>query len=601
MPKFIVWVLIVPFSWFFVQFLLSISAILTVWVLTLPYDSFGNKDLFVQAMENKEFGGKKICKDVIISFNQNFWDEDTSQLWEEASDLDENIKCKWEDDSGKVTIKELITWLDEWGNPSADAAGLQNSIFGVISIYSYGILAIDELDTINQSQLETVTSIADLIFKIVFDVLFIVVYLLLMIALLLALFVRWVRLWIYMMLSPAFWLLYFFWKWSDWIWDTWEKFNIKEFISLALVPVYVSAALAFGLVFIMVAAEWIKVNSDEPDTLKAWGFSLTLIWAHGEKSDDGTQDGTIIGKLIVEIFWVVILWIAVMAALWASKTTKAIVEPIAAFGKQVWDLAAKAPTYAPIIPTWAGWMQSAASLKTIGWNFTAAAQSAQTDRAKNFMDGTWLSWDSSNLSAVADKIKQNLDNNVVSDRWAVDELRKLFKQWIKVDWMIWNTNVHEAVKSAATKVWVKPEEIEKFDLRSRQGFANAIAIIDHHAENNWKWNLLEWHNNKSSWTLTYSALDKYIEQWWNGTVDSDTTTPNLQTTTTANINNVSVQLSGKTLTAGEAVKQLGKDTKSELSTELDRKWVTPEHKSAILEAFDNIDSNNNGSIDWEEG
>jgi len=40
-----------------------------------------------------------------------------------------------------------------------------------------------------------------------------------------------------------------------------------------------------------------------------------------------------------------------MAALGASKTTKAIVEPIAAFGKSVGELAAKAPTYAPIIPT----------------------------------------------------------------------------------------------------------------------------------------------------------------------------------------------------------------------------------------------------------
>jgi hypothetical protein len=79
-----------------------------------------------------------------------------------------------------------------------------------MSIYSYGILKIDELDTINEANLQSVKSIADLIFKIAFDILFIAVYLLLMIALLLALFVRGVRLWVYMMLSPAFGLLYFF-------------------------------------------------------------------------------------------------------------------------------------------------------------------------------------------------------------------------------------------------------------------------------------------------------------------------------------------------------------------------------------------------------
>jgi hypothetical protein len=59
-----------------------------------------------------------------------------------------------------------------------------------MSIYSYGILKIDELDTISAANLESVKTIADLVFKIVFDVLFIAVYLLLMIALLLALFVR---------------------------------------------------------------------------------------------------------------------------------------------------------------------------------------------------------------------------------------------------------------------------------------------------------------------------------------------------------------------------------------------------------------------------
>lgn len=515
MPKFIVWVLIVPFSWFFVQFLLSISAILTVWVLTLPYDSFGNKDLFIQAMENKEFWGKKICKDVIISFNQDFWDQNTSQLGEDASDLDENIKCKWEDDSGKVTIKELITWLDEWGNPSADAAGLQNSIFWVISIYSYGILAIDELDTINQDQLETVTSIADLIFKIVFDILFIVVYLLLMIALLLALFVRWVRLWIYMMLSPAFGLLYFFSKGSEWFWDTWEKFNIKEFISLALVPVYVSAALAFGLVFIMVAAEWIKVNSDEPDTLKAWWFSLTLVWAHGEKSDDGTQDGTIIGKLIVEIFWVVILWIAVMSALWASKTTKAIVDPIAAFWKSVWDLAAKAPTYAPIIPTWSGKWMWVAGLQTFGSNIAWWIDQKAKQRGTDFAQGV----------TNTDETTRNYQNSnnvpITTEANSASEIKKLIWYWdstklannpswleslaknldkVKNDGKYWFNDTKKAdemIKALKNANW-NPAEVRRI-----------LAELDKIAKDPTN-SLLGW-----AWIVTASEVDKFMWIWVN--------------------------------------------------------------------------------------
>jgi hypothetical protein len=113
MPKFIIGVLIVPFSWFFVQFLLSLSAILTVGVLTLPYDSFQGNELFDQAMENPELAGKEICKDVVISFNGDFTGADgvvnTTQLGEDANELDENIKCK---EGGKITIKELLTGTD---------------------------------------------------------------------------------------------------------------------------------------------------------------------------------------------------------------------------------------------------------------------------------------------------------------------------------------------------------------------------------------------------------------------------------------------------------------------------------------------------------
>ena len=40
--KVIIWVLIVPLSWFFVQFVLSLSSILSVSALTLPYDTFAS-------------------------------------------------------------------------------------------------------------------------------------------------------------------------------------------------------------------------------------------------------------------------------------------------------------------------------------------------------------------------------------------------------------------------------------------------------------------------------------------------------------------------------------------------------------------------------
>lgn len=55
-------------------------------------------------------------------------------------------------------------------------------------------------------------------------------------------------LWMYAIFSPLFALNYVL---GDKLKDKGaDKFTIKEFISLAMVPVYVSAALAFGLMFL---------------------------------------------------------------------------------------------------------------------------------------------------------------------------------------------------------------------------------------------------------------------------------------------------------------------------------------------------------------
>ena len=208
MPKFIIGVLIVPFSWFFVQFLLSLSAILTVGVLTLPYESFQNEQLFGAAMEESEITNQKFCKDIIISFSGDFGGQATTDLTDnDGEGFPENIKCKDEEGS-KVSIKEIIS--GEGGGE-----GLDNNVFGIISVYTYGILRVQELDTIAALDLTTIKGIMDLILKVIFDLLFVVVYLILMVALFLALMVRGVRLWVYMMLSPAFGLLYFLGKGSE--------------------------------------------------------------------------------------------------------------------------------------------------------------------------------------------------------------------------------------------------------------------------------------------------------------------------------------------------------------------------------------------------
>lgn len=69
-----------------------------------------------------------------------------------------------------------------------------------------------------------------------------------MIAIVYALFSRAIMLWMFAIFSPIFALNYVIGK-SEKVKGL-EHFSVGKFISLAMVPVYVSAALAFGLMFL---------------------------------------------------------------------------------------------------------------------------------------------------------------------------------------------------------------------------------------------------------------------------------------------------------------------------------------------------------------
>ena len=73
-PKFIVWILIVPFSWFLVQLLVSVSSILTIAALNIPFDVFKNySDSFLKYEILSFFSSRKRkCKTgLTVSININ--------------------------------------------------------------------------------------------------------------------------------------------------------------------------------------------------------------------------------------------------------------------------------------------------------------------------------------------------------------------------------------------------------------------------------------------------------------------------------------------------------------------------------------------------
>ena len=87
---------------------------------------------------------------------------------------------------------------------------------------------------------------------------FLIIYALLVIALVFALFTRAFHLWIFAIFSPLFGLFYYL-EGKGFLENLHKKFGFSEFIALAMVPVYVSAALGFGLMFIKMASE-VKIN-----------------------------------------------------------------------------------------------------------------------------------------------------------------------------------------------------------------------------------------------------------------------------------------------------------------------------------------------------
>ncbi len=486
MPRFIIWVLIVPFTWFFVQFILSISSILTVWVLSLPYDTFKDTYMKIDKLEQVKF-----CKDYVI----NTWTLTGSTF---------PISCKeWSKDA--MSLSDIV-------NPKNS-----DSLFWITTVYTYWVMALDENGKLySQNIINGINDIIDLWLKAIFDLVFLIVYALLMIALALALFVRGVYLWFYAMLSPVFWLLYFFKKEKEGIAD--GKFSLKEFISLAFVPVYVSAALAFWLLFLFAAWNAITTKSDILDekgkTIKFAWFTYTIEWPAASWWDvkkwinkliEGFQ-GTF-GTLLLQIFWLAILWMAVMAALKQSKITENVVSPFEDFWKSIGSLAMKAPTYMPIIPTGSG-MMSAQGLSTAGQSFSSAIHNEYTWQWSKFWSqmakNMWF-WNQA-LSDIKDILNKQYTNEPDKRNWMNDLLSKIDAS------QLWDSWYRSELAKAFKHLWATAdlETAIKVEGTSKEQLAR---ILDQKWEERWweKWQ--QW----AGWLFVWKSAEQIasmIWRWW---------------------------------------------------------------------------------------
>lgn len=437
LPRFIVWILIVPFSWFIVQFFVSLSSILTISALNLPFEVF------------QDYKSQMSEVDIPKNCTLNLW-----VLWEKEwkNNSSNQIYSCWTEE---IKVADLL---------KSDKAS--DGIFGIVWLYTYWLVNIEWISKIDEKQLrDQIKTIWDIVVKVVFDLLFIVVYAILMIALWLALMIRWIRLWIFMMLAPLFWIMYFFKKWWWWWGNGFlSKFNFKEFIALTLTPVYAMLALSFWIFFIFVSWKWMTwVTTDltvKDKEVKIWDFTLTVEWA--VSNDLSVTDFLktiwdwalwVIWALILKIFWIVVLWWAVMAALKQSQITQEIIMPISEFGKNVWELATKIPQYTPL---WPGW-QTLSSMSQIPSQLQYYLNTKSSARTWDFMKKVWLEWES--VQAIKD-----LENSVklLKSSKSVDNQKEFFNKMISAvrdnNEVLRNSDFRKSVSEWFKELWINKDQ-----------------------------------------------------------------------------------------------------------------------------------------------
>lgn len=583
LPKFIIWILIVPLSWFIVQFVLSLSAILTVSALNLPFDTFSN---YAQDM-----GKIQIPKKCTINLSE-FSSSEKNTDWK--SDPYWFIKCgiwaDWKEE--KISLNEFLSSTDS-----------SDSIFWVIATYTYWVMSFESLDTVFKNQ--KIETISDLLIKTAFDAVFFIIYLVIIVALWIVLFTRWIYIWIYIMISPLFWLMYFFdtKEWSSWFF--W-KFTVMEFVKLALVPVFAMAALSFWMLFLYVVWKWMTLESNgrdlpgvsitpgkESTILNIWSKKvwLEIIWPAvvTENSTDFFSSLWnwalwIIGSLIIKVFGIVVLWWVMMAALQTSKVTEEIIKPLVDFWSQVWSVVKQAPMYAPIIPWWA----SIASLPNVGSQLNSVIADMNSKRAKEWL---WRFLPDSDLETSRTRIRNsdinNLGNNIIWElKWRINDVWDFRKQEVGkiLDDLLNHKDLKEENKSElekwinlikkATNYW----DAGKWFKKIAQAFEKTNMFVA-----NWDYSgekikemLTSW-IDQNSWT-TNTSNQKEIIIWWTIKVKQDWTSISLTNKDTKEL-----------LTDEEAKKFIEENSKANAQKIIHWLWITDLNEiNKILEALEKL-------------
>lgn len=480
LPRLLVGVLMVPFTWFIVSGTLSVANVITASVIQLP-SSVIPKAGWIKILDNIW-----IPKKVYVNLK---WDASWSSS---GPNLQSNGEWLLNNSNPDGSIKDGATppafykWNSNFYAADCDIESSRSEcikasdfllswwkgVYGLLIPYAYGIFKIQDIKQIDKKQIleNVIKNTWDIVNKLLFWALFYAAFGFICMALVAALFMRAVYIWIYAIFSPLFALSYFF-EWKLPGGKVMESMSITKFISLAFVPVITSAGLAFGLMFLSFAmnmpsnSTWNTATAtrDGTDmTLTIWDLSLVTKWAFDAKDKDwsnnkdkgsvaneSTTEGvlditqSLIGKVIINFLAIMLLWGIVKATLSAHEITKKVADPIFKFGETL----AKS---APILPNWMsiGSMQAASRIpqQTLDTKINEQLRASGLQQAANKTFGV----DAMN----AEVMKSELRNIIQTTGWTLTSKDDIRKAAQKVDQIASQFGTTSHQYQEATKMYI---------------------------------------------------------------------------------------------------------------------------------------------------
>lgn len=388
LPRLALGIVLVPLTWWFVQFIISLSTIVTASVMNMPTDVM---DKYFTANSSPDTWWNT---DSIPTEYQFYTDPAVLVAWAET---------QYANNSTLTSPKKILT----------DASG----IYGSLLIYGNGLFKFNEIKKLSTTT-DVMKSIWWLINKGILGVVMFIVFWFLVIALIFMLMMRAIKLWFYAIFSPLLTLRYVI---GDGIFGGKEgadSFELKEFIWLAFVPALVGLALSFGIVIIALLqsanigsnnlpcdaaamqpggagcqimgimgspnnhiTKKVEIRSMEDGdynitvtevvfggiSFKYYGSYITDVNEYAASASAYSSalsvTGSVFGTLIIDIIALIFLWAWFMAAKNVSKVAKAAFAPFESIGNKFGKMAMEIPKYTPIPGT--GWWSLKAAEKTI--------------------------------------------------------------------------------------------------------------------------------------------------------------------------------------------------------------------------------------------